>query len=68
MIKVPRVAMKQTNNFPKVMKMFPIVPTTPNLAGFLKIRKKASFAAMQKLFPVIEIYRRNYEFGKKGHF
>ena len=49
---LPEAAMKI---FPKKMNNSPIEATKPNLAGFLKIKKKASLAAEQKLFPVIEI-------------
>ena len=50
---VPKAAMKI---FPMKMKSSPIPATIPNLAGFLKIKKKASFAAMQKVRPEIAIF------------
>jgi hypothetical protein len=38
-------------SFPMKMNTSPMLATTENLAGFLKIRKKASFAEEQKFFP-----------------
>ena len=41
--------------FPMKIKSSPIEATTPNFAGFLKIKKNASFAAKQKFLPEMEI-------------
>ena len=49
---VPRAAMKI---FPRKMNSSPMPATIPNLAGFRRIRKKASLAAPQKPFPEIAI-------------
>jgi len=40
-----------TNIYPMKMKMVPNPPTAEALAGFLRRRNRASFAATQKLFP-----------------
>jgi len=42
-------------NTPKKLKMSPTAPNIANLPGFLRISKKASFAAGQKLLPLIAI-------------
>jgi hypothetical protein len=43
------------NNFPIKMKTSPNPITNPKLQGLVVIKKNASFADPQKLFPVIAI-------------
>jgi len=51
-----RAVMAATKTLPKKTKMAPIPPTTPNLTGFLRIRKKAALAEEQKFLPVKAIW------------
>ena len=60
---VPKAAI---NILPMKMKSPPIPATIPNLAGFLNIRKKASFAAKQNIFPDIAIFRIKIKKEKPG--
>lgn len=43
-------------SFPKKINTSPMLATKPNLAGFLIIKKNASFADVQKPLPCIAIF------------
>lgn len=46
---------KQRKSLPNTVNIPPILLTTENLIGFLRIRLKASLAEVQKLVPVIAV-------------
>jgi hypothetical protein len=49
---------------PKMMKIEPRPPKAANLKAFLKINKRASLQAPQKLFPLIAIYHNKTNLNK----